>query len=30
MPIEDFGRAMLMGMGWKEGQGVGRNRKVSP
>ncbi len=28
MPIEEFGRAMLLGMGWKEGQGVGRNRKV--
>jgi hypothetical protein len=28
MPIEDFGRAMLLGMGWKDGMGVGRNRKV--
>ena len=28
MPIEDFGLAMLRGMGWKEGMGVGRNRKV--
>ncbi|KAL6760830.1 DExH-box splicing factor binding site-domain-containing protein [Haematococcus lacustris] len=27
MPIADFGRAMLMGMGWHEGMGVGRNRK---
>eukprot|EP00798_Chlamydomonas_sp_ICE-L_P010027 gene10027-7917_t len=28
MPIEDFGKAMLRGMGWQEGMGVGRNRKV--
>lgn len=28
MPIEEFGMAMLRGMGWKEGMGVGRNRKV--
>ena len=28
MPIEEFGLAMLRGMGWKEGMGVGRNRKV--
>ena len=27
MPIEDFGAAMLRGMGWKEGGGVGRNAK---
>lgn len=27
MPIEEFGRAMLRGMGWEEGMGVGRNRK---
>lgn len=27
MPIEDFGAAMLRGMGWKEGEGVGRNAK---
>ena len=26
-PIEEFGAAMLRGMGWKEGEGVGRNRK---
>lgn len=26
MPIEEFGRAMLLGMGWKEGEGVGRSR----
>ena len=29
MPIEEFGKAMLLGMGWKEGLGVGRNRKVA-
>ncbi|KAG2428963.1 hypothetical protein HXX76_011207 [Chlamydomonas incerta] len=27
MPIEEFGRAMLRGMGWEEGMGVGRNRR---
>ncbi|KAG2432029.1 hypothetical protein HYH02_013099 [Chlamydomonas schloesseri] len=27
MPIEEFGRAMLRGMGWEDGMGVGRNRK---
>lgn len=26
-PIEEFGAAMLRGMGWKEGQGVGRSRR---
>ena len=25
VPIEDFGKAMLKVMGWKEGQGVGKN-----
>eukprot|EP00955_Chlamydomonas_euryale_P102854 365447-Chlamydomonas_euryale.AAC.22 len=28
MPIEEFGLAMMRGMGWSEGMGVGRNRKV--
>ncbi|KAG1653064.1 hypothetical protein FOA52_003809 [Chlamydomonas sp. UWO 241] len=28
MPIEEFGMAMLRGMGWQEGMGVGRNRKT--
>lgn len=27
MPIEDFGKAMLRGMGWIEGKAVGRNAK---
>ncbi|KAL7753215.1 hypothetical protein RI367_000990 [Sorochytrium milnesiophthora] len=27
LPIEDFGTALLRGMGWKEGQAVGRNPK---
>ncbi|GFR50756.1 hypothetical protein Agub_g13023 [Astrephomene gubernaculifera] len=27
MPVEEFGRAMLRGMGWEEGMGVGRNRR---
>lgn len=26
MPIEEFGMAMLRGMGWKEGMNVGRNQ----
>lgn len=28
MPIEEFGKAMLRGMGWQDGMGVGRNRKT--
>ncbi|XP_076440641.1 G-patch domain and KOW motifs-containing protein-like [Babylonia areolata] len=28
IPIEQFGFAMLRGMGWKEGQGIGKNGKV--
>ncbi|EFJ51408.1 hypothetical protein VOLCADRAFT_87660 [Volvox carteri f. nagariensis] len=27
MPVEEFGKAMLRGMGWEEGMGVGRNRQ---
>ncbi|KAL1920876.1 uncharacterized protein VTP21DRAFT_11511 [Calcarisporiella thermophila] len=27
IPVEDFGLALLRGMGWKEGQAVGKNRK---
>lgn len=25
IPIEDYGLAMLKGMGWKEGVGIGKN-----
>ncbi len=25
--MEEFGRAMLRGMGWEDGMGVGRNRR---
>ncbi|XP_052284574.1 G-patch domain and KOW motifs-containing protein-like [Dreissena polymorpha] len=28
IPIEAFGLAMLKGMGWKEGEGIGRNNKA--
>ena len=28
IPIEHFGMAMLRGMGWKEGQGIGKNGKL--
>ncbi|QDZ22201.1 G-patch domain-containing protein [Chloropicon primus] len=27
MPVEEFGKAMMRGMGWREGKGVGRNAK---
>ena len=27
VPIEQFGLAMLRGMGWKDGEGVGKNKK---
>lgn len=27
MPVEEFGAAMLRGMGWKEGSGIGRDNK---
>lgn len=30
MPVEHFGAALLRGMGWSEGQGIGRNRKSAP
>ena len=29
MPVEAFGEAMLRGMGWQEGKGVGRNAKTA-
>lgn len=28
MPVEDFGLALLRGMGWADGQGVGRKKEV--
>ncbi|XP_052780310.1 G-patch domain and KOW motifs-containing protein-like [Mya arenaria] len=28
VPIEAFGMAMLKGMGWKEGEGIGKNNKA--
>ena len=30
VPVEQFGAALLRGLGWKEGQGVGRNRRNTP
>ena len=27
IPVEEFGKALLKGMGWKEGEGVGRSNK---
>lgn len=27
MPVEEFGAALLRGLGWKKGEGIGRNRK---
>ena len=28
VPISDFGAALMRGMGWEKGKGVGRNRKI--
>lgn len=28
VPVSDFGAALMRGMGWEEGKGVGRNRQV--
>lgn len=30
VPVDQFGAALLRGLGWKEGEGVGRNRKNTP
>ncbi|OBZ83691.1 Pre-mRNA-splicing factor SPP2, partial [Choanephora cucurbitarum] len=30
IPVEEFGAALLRGLGWSEGEGIGRNRKSSP
>ncbi len=28
--VDEFGAALLRGLGWKEGEGIGRNRKNAP
>lgn len=28
VPVEAFGAALLRGMGWKDGQSLGRNKNV--
>lgn len=28
LPVEQFGKALLRGLGWSEGEGVGRKRQV--
>lgn len=30
IPVEEFGAALLRGLGWSEGEGIGRNRKSAP
>jgi hypothetical protein len=30
IPVEEFGAALLRGLGWNEGDGIGRNRKSAP
>lgn len=30
IPVEEFGAALLRGLGWNEGEGIGRNRKNAP
>ncbi|KAI8646384.1 DExH-box splicing factor binding site-domain-containing protein [Parasitella parasitica] len=30
IPVEEFGAALLRGLGWNEGQGIGKNRKNAP
>ncbi|KAI7883702.1 hypothetical protein K492DRAFT_205224, partial [Lichtheimia hyalospora FSU 10163] len=30
VPVDQFGAALLRGLGWKEGEGIGRNRKNMP
>ncbi|KTW32157.1 uncharacterized protein T551_00839 [Pneumocystis jirovecii RU7] len=29
VPVEEFGNALLRGMGWKEGEGIGKNKHVN-
>lgn len=28
LPVEEFGKALLRGLGWSDGQGVGRKRQL--
>ncbi len=30
IPVDEFGAALLRGLGWNEGEGIGRNRKSTP
>lgn len=30
IPVDEFGAALLRGLGWSEGEGIGRNRKSAP
>ncbi|KAG1146608.1 hypothetical protein G6F37_004566 [Rhizopus arrhizus] len=30
IPVDEFGAALLRGLGWSEGEGIGRNRKSTP
>jgi len=29
IPVEEFGAALLRGMGWKDGQGIGKNKQLT-
>lgn len=29
VPVEEFGAALLRGLGWNQGEGIGRNRKTT-
>lgn len=30
LPVDEYGAALLRGLGWSEGEGIGRNRKNTP
>lgn len=30
IPVDEFGAALLRGLGWNKGEGIGRNRKNAP
>ncbi|CEG80607.1 hypothetical protein RMATCC62417_14913 [Rhizopus microsporus] len=30
LPVDEYGAALLRGLGWNEGEGIGRNRKNTP